>query len=216
MLGDVLLIEEKHKKAAKAIVERVNAIEGDKIVIAVGGESGSGKSELGHEIARLLKAQGAPAKVMHIDNYYKTSPQERNPWRQEHGVESIGYSEYNWDTINTNLAEFKADKGEVIMPCIDLLTDQEDLLKTSFKGLRYMVIEGLYAVQVEADLRIFIDLTYHETKKAQLVRGKEKVNEWRMQVLQREHEVVRSLRPLADLIVDKEYNVQESKLPKEV
>jgi len=59
-------------------------------------------------------------------------------------------------------------------------------------------------------------LTYHETKKAQLVRGKEKVNEWRMQVLQREHEVVRSLRPLADLIVDKEYNVQESKLPKEV
>jgi len=143
MLGDVLLIEEKHKKAAKAIVERVNAIEGDKIVIAVGGESGSGKSELGHEIARLLKAQGAPAKVMHIDNYYKTSPQERNPWRQEHGVESIGYSEYNWDTINTNLAEFKADKGEVIMPCIDLLTDQEDLLKTSFKGLRYMVIEGL-------------------------------------------------------------------------
>ncbi len=212
MLGDVLLIEEKHKKAAEAIVERVNVMEGDKIVIAVGGESGSGKSELGHEIARLLKAQGTAAKVMHIDNYYKTSPQARNPWRQAHGIESIGYSEYNWDTINTNLAEFRADKGEVIMPCIDLLTDQEDLLKTSFKGLRYMVIEGLYAVQARADLRVFIDLTYHETKKAQLVRGKENVDEWRMKVLQREHEVVRSLRPLADLIVDNEYEVVEAEL----
>ena len=211
MLGDVLLIEEKHKKAAEAIVEHVNAIEGDKVVIAVGGESGSGKTELGHEIARLLKARGTPAKVMHIDNYYKTSPQDRNPWRQEHGVESIGYTEYDWDTINRNLDEFKADADDVTMPCIDLLTDQEDNLKTSFEGLRYMVIEGLYAVQAEADLRVFIDLTYHETKKAQLLRGKENVDEWRMKVLQREHEVVRSLRPLANLIVDKDYQVRETK-----
>ncbi len=209
MLGDVLLIEEKHKKAAEVVIERVNAMSGDKIVIAVGGESGSGKSELGHEIARLLKVQGTPAKVMHIDNYYKTSPQDRNPWRQEHGVESIGYTEYDWDTINRNLAEFRADEDDVTMPCIDLLTDQEDLLKTSFKGLPFVVIEGLYAVKAEADLRVFIDLTYHETKKAQLVRGKENVDEWRMKVLQREHEVVRSLRPLANLIVDKDYQVVE-------
>ena len=216
MLGDVLLIEEKHKKATEAIVEHINTMEGDKIVIAVGGESGSGKSELGHEIARLLKSQNTPAKVMHIDNYYKTAPQERNPWRMAHGVESIGYTEYDWDSINRNLEEFKADADDVTMPCIDLLTDQEDLLKTSFKGLRYMVVEGLYAVQAEADLRVFIDLTYHETKKAQLLRGKENVDEWRMQVLQREHEVVRSLRPLADLIVDKNYQVKEAKLLGEV
>ncbi|MBT3712054.1 MAG: uridine kinase, partial [Anaerolineae bacterium] len=126
MLGDVLLITEKHKKAAKAIVEHAQKMSGDKIVIAVGGESGSGKSELGHEIAHLLKTQGTPAKIMHIDNYYKPSPQERNPWRKAHGVESIGYTEYDWETINRNLAEFRADADDVIMPCIDLLTDQED------------------------------------------------------------------------------------------
>lgn len=210
MLGDVLLIEEKHKLAAQAVVERINKMEGDKIVIAVGGESGSGKSELGHEIARLLKNQHTPAKVMHIDNYYKTSPQERNPWRKAHGVESIGYTEYDWEAIHRNLAEFKADAENATMPCIDLLTDQEDFLVTSFKGLRYMVVEGLYAVQAEADLRVFIDLTYHETKKAQLLRGKEKVDEWRMAVLEQEHKVVRSLRPLADLIVNKEYLVEEA------
>lgn len=210
MLGDVLLIEEKHKQAAKAIVEQISKMEGDKVVIAVGGESGSGKTELGHEIARLLKSQNTPAKVMHIDNYYKTSPQERNPWRKAHGVESIGYTEYDWDAINKNLADFKANAEKATMPCIDLLTDQEDYLVTSFKGLRYMVIEGLYAVQAEADLSVFIDLTYHETKKAQLLRGKEKVDEWRMAVLEQEHKIVRSLRPLADLIVNKEYQVEEA------
>jgi uridine kinase len=209
MLGDVLLIQEKHKLAAKAIVEHVKALDDDKITIAVGGESGSGKTELGHEIAHLLKSQGTPAKVMHIDNYYKTSPQERNPWRKAHGVESIGYTEYDWGLINQNLADFHNDAAEAIMPCIDLLTDQEDKLITSFKGLKFMVIEGLYAVQAEADLRVFIDLTYHETKKAQLVRGKETMDEWRAQVLEREHQVVRSLRPLANLIVDKDYQVVE-------
>ena len=207
MLGDVLLITEKHKKAAKAILEHVGKMTGEKIVIAVGGESGSGKSELGHEIARLLKAQGTPAKIMHIDNYYKTSPQARNPWRKAHGVESIGYTEYDWDAINRNLAEFSADADDVLMPCIDLLTDQEDQLRTSFKGLRYMVIEGLYAIQAEADLRVFIDLTYHETKKAQLVRGKENMDQWRLQVLEQEHQVVQSLRPKANLLVTKGFDV---------
>ncbi len=207
MLGDVLLITEKHKKAAQVIVAHLGKMTGEKIVIAVGGESGSGKSELGHEIARLLKAQGTPAKIMHIDNYYKTSPQDRNPWRKAHGVESIGYTEYDWDAINRNLAEFSADADDVLMPCIDLLTDQEDQLRTSFKGLRYMVIEGLYAIQAEADLRVFIDLTYHETKKAQLVRGKENMDQWRLQVLEQEHQVVQSLRPKANLLVTKGFDV---------
>lgn len=207
MLHDVLLITEKHKQAARQIVERINTMEGSKIVIAIGGESGSGKSELGHQVAHLLKAQRTPAKIMHIDNYYNTSPQERNPWRKAHGVEYIGYSEYNWETINQNIREFRDDAEVAVMPCVDLLTDQDDFLTTSFKGLRYMVIEGLYAVKAEADLRVFIDLTYHETKSAQLLRGKEEVDEWRMEVLEQEHRVVRSLRPMADLIVTSEYDV---------
>ncbi len=207
MLGEVLCIAPQHKKAANAIVEYIKKLADTKVIVAVSGESGSGKSAIGHEIAHLLKAQGTPAKVMHIDNYYKTSPVERTSWRKAHGLKSIGYKEYDWDAINHNLAEFRANADDVTMPCIDLLTDQEDLLKTSFKGIRYMVIEGLYSIHAEADLRIFIELTYHETKKAQLLRGKEKMNEWRLQVLEQEHQVVQSLRPKADLIVTTQFDV---------
>lgn len=210
MLGDVLLIEDKHRKASAQVFEHVKAMPGDKITIAISGESGSGKTEIGHVLARLLKKEGTPAKIMHIDNYYKTSPQERHAWRVEHGVDSIGYTEYDWDLINQNMTEFWEDKADVMMPCIDLLTDQEDKLLTSFQGLRYMIIEGLYAVKAEADLRVFIDVTYHDTKKAQIVRGKEKMNDWRLSVLKREHEVIRSLRPLADLLVTPEFDVVEA------
>jgi uridine kinase len=209
MLGDVLLITEKHYKAAEQIVERLEKVEAEKYIVAIGGESGSGKTELAHVVARKLKDKGTPAKILHIDNYYKTTPQERTAWRQEHGIESIGWTEYDWDLINQNMAEFKANQ-QATLPCIDLLTDQIDQLTTNFAGIKFLILEGLYPIKAEADLRILIDLTYHDTKKAQIVRGKEPQNEYRLQVLQREHEVVQSLRPLVDLLVTKEFDIIEA------
>ena len=209
MLGDILLITEKHIKAGEQVVNRLNEIKSEKMVIAIGGESGAGKSEIAHVISRKLKGEGELAKIIHIDNYYKVSPRERTRWRKKHGVESIGLSEYDWDLINRNITEFRESK-EAILPCIDLLTDQEDKLITNFEGIQYLIVEGLYPLKADADLKIFIDLTYHETKKAQVLRGKEPQNKFRLQVLQREHEVVQSLRPLADLLVTKEFEVVEA------
>jgi len=210
MLGDILLITEKHDKAAVQIVNRLSEIESDKMVIAIGGESGSGKSELAHVISLNLKNKEELAKILNIDNYYKVSPRERTEWRKKRGVESIGLSEYNWNFINRNIAEFRESK-EAVLPCIDLLTDQEDRLITNFEGIKYLIVEGLYPLKADADLKIFIDLTYHDTKKAQVLRGKEPQNEFRLHVLQREHEVVQSLRPLADLIVTKDFDVIEAR-----
>ena len=209
MLGDVLLITEEHKKAAEQIVDRLGEIKSDKVVMAIGGESGAGKSELAHVVSRRLKERGELAKVLHIDNYYKVSPTERTAWRKKHGIESIGLSEYDWDLINRNIAEFRQSK-EAVLPCIDLLTDQEDRLITDFEGIKYLIVEGLYPLKADADLRIFIDLTYRETKKVQVLRGKEPQNEYRLRVLEREHQVVQSLRPLADLIVTKDFEVVEA------
>jgi uridine kinase len=210
MLGDILLITDDHRKAADQIVDRLGDIKADKFVIAIGGESGSGKSELAHVIARRLKDKGELTKILHIDNYYKVPPRERTEWRKKHGMESIGLSEIHWDLINQNIAEFRESK-QAVLPCIDLLTDQEDKLITNFEGIKYLIVEGLYPLKADADLRIFIDLTYHETKKAQVLRGKEPQNEYRRQVLEREHQVVQSLRPLADLIVTRDFEVVEAK-----
>lgn len=210
MLGDVLLIEDKHKNAAETIKDKVLANKKEKMIIAISGESGSGKSELAHSLAKALQGEGIVAKPLHIDNYYKTHPLERNEWRRKYGIESIGYDEYDWETIYKNIEAFK--KGEKTqMPCIDLVTQQVDQLITDFSGVEMLIIDGLYSIKTEnADLYVFIDLTYHETKKAQLKRGKEAVNDFRMQVLEREHQVVRSLKDRAHLIVNKEYKVEEA------
>ncbi|MBI9034020.1 MAG: hypothetical protein JEZ03_06095 [Bacteroidales bacterium] len=207
MLGDVLLISEKHETAAAEILQQVLANRTDKYIIAISGESGSGKTELAHVLAKLLKEKGIRAKPLHIDNYYRIHPLERTEWRKSNGIESIGFTEYDWDTINENIEQFK--KGEkATMPCIDIVTDQVDTLITDFGIVDMLIIDGLYAIKTEqSDLNVFIELTYHETKKAQVKRGKEPQNEFRMQVLQREHVVVQSLKELSNIRINKEYRV---------
>jgi len=208
MLGDVLLIEEKHRKAGEAIIQKILEKKKDKFMIAISGESGSGKSELAHVIAKGLRKHGIMAKPIHIDNYYRIHPLERTEWRKKNGIENVvGYGEYDWDMIYRNIDDFKNNRKST-MPCVDLVTEQIDQLTTDFTGIDMLVIDGLYAIKTGGvDLRVFLELTYHETKKAQVVRGKEPQNEYRMAVLEQEHRMVQALKPTADILISKEYEV---------
>lgn len=209
MLGDVLLITEKHQKAGEIIIEQILASQKPKMMIGISGESGSGKSELAHVIAKGLRKHGIFAKPIHIDNYYRILPLLRTEWRKENGIQNVvGYSEYDWDTINRNIAEFKDGKIST-GPCVDLVTEQVDQLTTDYSTVDMIVVDGLYAIKTEGlDLNIFIELTYHETKKAQVVRGKEPQNEYRMAVLEQEHQMVQALKPKADILITMEYEVE--------
>ncbi|MDD3743997.1 MAG: hypothetical protein PHX54_10285 [Lentimicrobiaceae bacterium] len=211
MLGDVLLITEKHENAAKLIVPYILENRKDKFIIAISGESGSGKTELAHVIAKMLRKVNIICKPVHIDNYYRILPLLRTEWRLKNGIrESVGLKEYDWDAINQNIEDFKQNRVST-MPCVDLVTEQVDQLTTDFNGVDMIIIDGLYAINTPGvNLRIFIELTYHETKKAQIVRGKEPQNEYRMQVLEQEHQVVQSLRSKADLLINKEYQLSEN------
>ncbi len=64
MLEDVLLITEKHTTAANIIIKEILKKKKDKYVVAISGESGSGKSELTHVIARNLRNYGIVAKAI--------------------------------------------------------------------------------------------------------------------------------------------------------
>lgn len=213
MLSDVLLIAEKHEKAGKFIAERIlkERKNNKKFIVAISGESGSGKSELTHVVAKEMRKAGLVGKPLHIDNYYKTKPRERQEWRKKNGVESVGFGEYDWDTINRNISEFR--NGEkATMPCVDIATDMVDTLITDFAPIDVLIVDGLYAIKTEdIDLKVFIELTYHETKKAQHARGKEVVNDFRMQVLEQEHQAVQTLKSSSDIFVGMDYVAYNAK-----
>lgn len=213
MLGDVLLINEKHKIAASSIYkylcERRNTKKKNyRYIVAISGESGAGKSELSHSLALLLKKEGMRVKILHTDNYYKVSPNTRNEWRKANGIDKVGFKEYDWKLLNRNIKEFKEGR-EALMPCIDIVSKQTDKLITNFSDIEILVVDGLYAIKIkDIDLRVYIDLTYHETKNSQSGRGKEADDEFRFEVLEKEHQNILVLRPLADLIVSKSYEVE--------
>ena len=205
MIGDVLLLAEKHERATEEILRHLEGISFAKYVIAVSGESGAGKSEIAHLLRQALKQRGIVAKTLHTDNYYKTSPLERTPWRQKHGVkESVGLQEYRWDMIQEHVDACRSSVEHVALPFIDIVTSQVDQLITTFKGVDVLVLEGLYAIGADADYRVLIDLTYHDTKDAQKLRGKEPQNLFRAEVLEAEHVAVQSMRGKIDLLITKE------------
>jgi uridine kinase len=209
MLEDVLIIKQKHRVASKAIFRGLSKKLKPGQIIAISGESGSGKSELSNILAKLLKANGFKPKVIHTDDFYETIPNERNAIRIEKGIpDYVGINEYDWDNIYNVIAAF-LNGSEITMPCVDLITNKVDKLHTHFAGIDLLILDGLYAIAAKnADYKVFIDLTYHETKKAQTHRGKESLDTIRFQVLEAEHKAVSSLKKDANFIINKEYKVR--------
>jgi len=212
MLGDILLINDMHKEAAESIfsivmkdLEKKNGRY--RYIVGISGESGSGKSELSHALGKRLKMENIRVKVIHTDNYYKIQPLLREEWRRNKGFDKIGLDEYDWVKIRKTIRDFKEEQ-ECVIPCIDLIPEQVDKLITDFSKVDLLVIDGLYAIDApDIDLRVFIDLTYKETKINQIIRMKEEMNTFRLKILDREHQAVSSLRPKADFIVNKSYRL---------
>jgi uridine kinase len=212
MLGDILLINDMHKEAAQAICDTVISDRNSKeeryrYVVGISGESGSGKSELAHALGKCLKEKNVRVKVIHTDNYYKIQPLLREEWRRNKGFDHIGVTEYDWVKIRKTLRDFREEQ-ECVLPCIDLIPEQVDKLITDFSKIDLLIVDGLYAINAEdIDMKVFIDLTYHETKINQIIRMKEAMSDFRLGILEREHQAVSSLKPQAHLVVDKSYQV---------
>lgn len=202
MLNDRITVTSKHIEAANVSAEEILPKIGIKYIIAIGGEVGSGKSTLAFTLALRLKKEGVRCKIIDLDDFYKIPPHERKAWRRKHGIESVGPDEYDWESINSLIDDFRNNRQST-MPCVDLITGEVDQLKTSFKDIQVLIINGLYATKLkQADFRIFIELTYAETREAQLFGQKEEMTEFRKQILEREHQMVLALKPGCDLFFD--------------
>jgi len=208
MRGEILQIRYEHHRAAVEIAERLLDITSEKMVVAIGGESGAGKTAIAHVVGRTLKENGIAAKIVNLDNFYKVPPVERRAWREMNGLDRVGPDEYDWEWIDATVDAFRKDE-EAEIPCVDLTNDQVDLLKTTFKGIRFLILDGLYPLRADADLKIHLDVAYDETVKAQELRRKETLDDFRIAVLEREHNAVTSLRPEADIILTKTFEIEE-------
>jgi uridine kinase len=215
MRGDVLIIQEWHRKAGRKAAELIIpqiAESASKFTITVAGESGSGKSEIAEVVTEVLAEQDVKSVILQQDDYFILPPKS-NENKRRGDMDWVGANEVHLDLMDQNLKDFKSGRGQITKPLVIFEEDRitEEIL--NIEEFTVAIAEGTYTTSLNhVDCRIFIDQTYHETKKARLLRAREEQDDFLETVLKIEHKIISSHKRMADLIVTRDYDVEKNEI----
>ncbi len=204
MIGDRLVITDYHRAGAAQVMDfiRERLAAGERLIVTVAGESGSGKSEIGHCLAELGVQMGKKAFVFGQDDYFKLPPKSNHNRRLE-GIDWVGPGEVRLDLLDEHVAALKAGLDEPLTK--PLVFFDEDRIGTNTvapQPFDLIIAEGTYTSLLEnADVRAFIDRTYRQTKKNRLKRARDPATEFLEQVLEIEHQVISAHKARADVVI---------------
>ncbi|MCB2218947.1 MAG: hypothetical protein KQI35_01035 [Bacteroidetes bacterium] len=214
MKGDILIIDENHRKAAKQVVNLIlddiqNASK--KYVITVAGESGAGKSEIGASIAEKLKEHGLHAYVFGQDDYF-VYPPKTNAREREKDISWVGTQEVKLDLLDQNIMDTVNGKTKIIKPLVDFDADQIGEETVDLSGYDVLIAEGTYTTALKnADCKVFIDRNKMDTIESRKKRNREKQDAFLDRILTIEHDIISKHKALADIVISKEWNASKNK-----
>jgi uridine kinase len=210
MKGDVIIVEEYHRRAAAAIVERIAPeilARPRPTTISVAGESGSGKSETGQALADALGERGIAAVVFGQDDYFVLPPKS-NDARRRQDISWVGPGEVRLDLLDEHLAAVRAGAISVTKPLVIYDEDRVTEETMDLTGVRVAIAEGTYTTLLDhVDTRVFIARNRLETMDARLRRGREQFDPFIEQVLEIEHDIISKHRARADVVLSRDYEV---------
>ncbi|MFP4135988.1 MAG: hypothetical protein ACLFN7_02605 [Candidatus Acetothermia bacterium] len=207
MLGDELVIEEVHTERASEISEvlREKFSEEEKLVVTIAGESGSGKSELASELARINREHDLATGILQQDDYFVFPPKTNHEMRKKN-IDQVGTYEVKLDFLDSNLRSFKKNVDSIYKPLVDYDADEITAEVKEVGDFRVLVAEGTYTTRLKfADFRIFIDRDYKQTYDARKKRGRDKLEPFVEDVLEREHKIISAHKEDADLVISPDY-----------
>lgn len=206
MRGDKLVIEPQHTARAEDICELLRIRLDQGFVATVAGESGSGKSELGAEIARLLTEDGRPTGVLQQDDYFVFPPKTNHEMRRAN-LSQVGPYEVKLDFLDSNLRSFKRGESPIYKPLVDYDADAITTEEWPVDQYQALVAEGTYtSLLTYVDLRIFIDRDFRDTEKHRRRRDRDTFEPFVEDVLKIEHEIISQHKGRADIVVTPEFD----------
>ena len=176
-------------------------------VIAIGGESGCGKSVLGQCLKDSLLSCGVHAIVIQLDDYFHLPPADNHAARLRN-LKNVGMHEVNMALLQQHIDDFKKGEKSIEKP-ISSHTNNEISVKTlRFGQATTLIVEGTYALFLDRlDTKIYMARTYKETLAQRISRGRDVIDEFSNAVLEIEHQIVAKSEAVADFIVRKDYSV---------
>jgi uridine kinase len=213
MKGDILVLQECHRRAAGAIVPQIiDAIlrKSTRYTITVAGESGSGKSETGRAIADELEKHGIRSVVLGQDDYFVLPPKANDRERRNDPQWLGPHVEVRLDLMEQNLLSAIQGKREIAKPLVDYDANTIQQETITLDGIGVMIAEGTYTSLLKhVDTRVFIARNWMDTleDRQKRNRGKEVGDPFTELVLSTEHKIIAGHKQLADFVITKDYEV---------
>jgi len=213
MRGDILVIQEYHKRAASEIIPQIiERVRGKytRYIITVAGESGSGKSETSEAIAKEFEKYGIKSVILGQDDYFILPPKSNDAKRREDPDWLGPHVEIKLDLLDQNLKNAIQDKNEIKKPLVDYDANTIEEETICLKGVKVVIAEGTYTSLLKnVDTRIFISSNWLATleHRKKRNRGNEAGDPFIEQILATEHKIIAGQRQLADFLITNEYDV---------
>jgi uridine kinase len=211
MIGDTINLNEEYFATAESLyaklADKFDSFSGQ--VVAIAGESGSGKTVAAMSLQKIVQDHKIHALVLHIDDYFKLPPMTNHQNRLK-SQENVGAHEVDLNWLNSNIADFKNKEKSFEKPTVNYYENTISSDTVFLENIDLLIIEGTYSFLAEGiDYHIFMSRTYKETEGMRLRRnrGTEMQDPYNNVVLEIEHQIIAPLKKMADAIIDFNYAV---------
>lgn len=209
--GDRLVIDARHLTFARSLADLLEAKLGlaraSRPVIAIAGESGSGKSITATALAEVLHERGRRVVALHQDDYFVRPPRANHEHRCV-ALGSVGPQEVNLALLASHVAAFRAGR-DAAGPRVDYPSDSFRTRELPFAHADLLVVEGTYVLQLaDTDIRIFLEATHEETAERRRRRNRDVDAPIVDQVLAIEHALIAPQAERAHVLVDASFGIR--------
>lgn len=204
MIGDKLTYHSNFKKINDEIIAKLKSqLLGEKrICIAVGGESGSGKTSLAYALfVDIQRELGLKGYIFHGDDYFRLPPKDNHNKRLE-DISNVGSSEVNISLLDQHIKAFINNEKQITKPIVHYKENciNEEVINP--QDFDFCVVELTYSMLLkEPTYKIFIEASFKETKSNREKRGRDILDDFNERVLEIEHNIIRKQIEFADLTV---------------
>ncbi|MFH1722127.1 MAG: glycosyltransferase, partial [Candidatus Altiarchaeota archaeon] len=224
--GDPPIIKDHHKHAAEGILPYImEAVKSSKkrVTIAIGGESGSGKTEIAEYLRFLMRRENVWGATLSGDAFFKLPPaqnheQHMKAYESKRLEQWIGPQEVDLKRLDNLLAKALNKKTHLIFTPSDtrsLGSRRYENVPLDLTNTDVVTVDLTYALLLNnIAIKIFLEKDYLEKiediKSRHLLRDPDQDFEFIKKVLEIEHAIIAPLREKADLIVTRDYDVKGS------
>jgi uridine kinase len=193
---------------ASMVIGRLRLPRDARVVIAVAGESGSGKSTTAASLGHELSAHGIPTGLIHQDDYFLRPPRTNHEYRLL-DLRHVGPHEVNVELMQSHVDAFLAGRDGVEGPSVDYPANRFVTRRLDFSALQALIIEGTYVFRLRRiDARIFLDATHEDTKDRRRIRNRDIDAPVIDRILAIEHEIIAQQAQQADVVIERDFEAR--------